>query len=233
MGPEKDLMVRVKTIMASSAVEGGLNSLHKLGSTDVNGVSRRTGSRSWSVADNGNPDDMVTFVRNFMGQDDDVLFIVERDFNRNVVIYRPCFVHDGTELNTSKVAGGSWLIVPDDVDLDNMTEEVVDDLVEEDLTKLEHLGYGVKKMSGGEGELKFSIAALPDTPLTLFKHVDEEGSEVWRVSIEIEEHRWIVRRIMLHTKPRALGLFPSVTEVHLEVEDYGAHGMVAQFYYST
>jgi len=210
--------------MASSAVEGGLNALHKLGSTDIKGVSKRDGSRSWCTNDNGNPANMLTFVRNLMGQDDDVLFIVERDINRNVVFYRPALTSTG-ELDTSLVAGGSWLIVADEADLDNTTEEMVDEqLVEEELTRLERLGYGVKRVSGPE--LIFSIAALPDTPLTLFQN--EEGA--WRVWVEIEGDKWIVQRIMLHTQARMLGMFPQVTEVHFDVES--TCGLVAQFYFA-
>jgi hypothetical protein len=174
---------------------------------------------------------MLTLVRNLMGgdtrddgDDDPVLFIVERDLNRNVVMYRP---------GNAELVQPSWLLVPEEADLDNITVEMVDEqLVEEDLTKLEQLGYGVKRLSGEGAASRFYMAALPDTPLTLFQ--TQEGKR--RVWVEIEGKRWILQRVMLHTRPRALGWFPTVTEVHLEVEmmtESGAgSGMVAQFYYA-
>lgn len=211
--------------MASSTIRGGLDALVGLGSTDVHGVSKRTGARSWSTRDNGNPAHMLTFVRDLMGLDDNVLFTMERDFNRNVVMYRPALGVTG-ELDLSTLATASWLMVPDTADLDHTTVEMVDEeLVEEKLTALEQLGYGTKVVAHRD-DLAFAVAALPDTPMFLVQTAEGQ----WRAHVEVEGTRWTLNRIMLHTTPRAFGMFPGVSEVHVEVED--DKGQVAQFYYA-
>jgi len=203
--------------MSVSALKGGLNALMKLGCTHVDGVSTRTTSRSWSMNDNGNPSHMLQFVRDFIS--DDVLFTIERDFNRNVILMSPSLDATGN-LNTVKA---SWFMVPSDVDIE--CEETHGSLYEEELTKLEYMGYGVTNVVPNTPS--FCVAALPDTPLNL---VRDPVTQKWRVCITIENVTWMLQRILLYTKPRALGMFPSVTELHLEVAD--ASGAVAQFYYA-
>ena len=225
MGPEKEFDAVSRKTMAFSVIKGGLEALHKLGSTDVHGVSRRTGNRSWSTNDNGNPANMLRFVRDLMGEDDDILFTIERDINRNVVVYRPSLTPRG-ELDTSSLAKGSWLLVPEEVDLDNTTVEMVEEeLVEEEFTALEQMGYGVDMVH--QDDLCFAVRALPDNHLHLF----QTPAGKWRARLLVEGKLWTLQRILLHTTPRALGLFPAVSELHVEVED-AATGAVAQFYYA-
>jgi hypothetical protein len=159
-----------------------------------------------------------------MGPEDDVIFTIERDFNRNVVMYRPSLTRQG-ELNTSKLVDAAWLMVPAEVDLDNTTVDMVDEeLVEEELTSMEELAYGVDVVH--VDDLCFAVRAFPDNHMFLKKTPNDQ----WRATVMVEGRMWTLRRILLHTIPRAFGLFPAVSEMHLEVEDEA--GAVAQFYYA-
>ena len=210
--------------MTSAVLRGGLSALLKLGWTDADGVSKRTTGRSWCTCDNGNPAHMLDFVRDFMGPTDDILFILERDLNRNIVIYRPSFIADG-EVDRETLARASWLLVPREADLDHTTIAMADEeLVEEDLTVLEKRAYAVTVLN--PDNFIFSVAALPDTPLVLTQ--DPNGK--WCVRIEIDSQWWTLQRIMVHTTPSVF-MFPAVSEIHLDV--YQETGRTAQFYYAT
>jgi hypothetical protein len=194
----------------SQARSGGISTLTRLGSVDGYGNATQLGAREWSNADNGNPDNMINFTRGFLG-DEDILFIVERDLNRNVCYY---------SLDEHKVVP-TWLMIPDDVDLSSMTIEQIDgDLVsEEALTMLERRGYGVDVLD----PTHFTVRALKGEVFTIRR--DDNGNA--RAYIHIDHRDWQVRRVMIHTKPSMLG-FPSVREIHIEVED---GGRITQFFF--
>ena len=202
--------------MSTSALRGGLAALERLGSIDSSGsVHRVPGARAWSTADNGNPDNMLEFVRDVLGEHDTVMFTIERDLNRNVMIYRPNFEGDAAP------ARPGWLMVPADADLDNTTIDMVDNqLKEEDITGIEQLGYGVKS----SGPSSFSIRALPDTVVHMFETDDQQ----WRVRVEVDGTLRVLQRIVLFVTTR-FGL-PGVREVHVEVEDDA--GAVSQHFYA-
>ena len=208
--------------MASTVIRGGLSALVKLGSTDSEGVSKRSTFRSWCTCDNGNPAHMLDFVRDFMGADDEILFILERDINRNVVVYRPSFTATG-DLDRNSMARASWLLVPREADLEHTTISMADEeLVEEDLSVLEKYAYAVTVLD----EFTFALAALPDTPLVLTRNTNGK----WCVRIEIESQWWTLQRILVHTTPMAFNMFPAVSEIHFDVQE---NGRTAQFYYAT
>ena len=215
---EKEFDEVSSKLMATAAINGGLEGLVYLGTIDGVGTSHRAvADRRWRTSDNGNPPNMLGVVRDLMGPGDRVLFIVERDFNRNVAMYRPALL-SADEVDTNRMVGVTWLLVNRDADLENL-----DGLFEENLTVLEEVGYGVDVVM--EDDMVFSIRSLPDTPLFL---VNNGG---WCVQIEIASRRMTLTRIILHTTKRAFGLFPGVTEVHLEVEDPRT-GAVEQHFYA-
>lgn len=210
--------------MAQAALRGGLSALVQLGSTDADGVSKRRTDRSWCTCDNGNPAHMLDFIRDFMGAEDNILFILERDFNRNVVVYRP-LLNDAGAVVQDLLAGATWLLVPPDADLDQTTISMVDEnLIEEDLSTLEKCAYAVSVVNADANT--FAVAALPDTPLVLTQTADGK----WCARIEIESQWWTLQRIFVHTTPAVFNLFPKVSEIHLDVRQ--DDGRTAQFYYA-
>lgn len=208
----------------TSAINGGLDSLIELGVIDVHNVSHRASTREWATTDNGNPANMLGFVRDIMGADDEVLFIVERDFNRNVVLYRPTLTYSG-DLDTTQIVNAGWLMISDEADLDDANVAMDDDAIsEEAMTSLEELGYGVNVINGSN--LCFAIRALPDVPLFLVQNAKGQ----WRARIEIKGQMWVLHRIFITTTPRSFG-FPKVSELHLEVCDVDTDA-IAQFFYA-
>lgn len=166
------------------------------------------------MEDNGNPEDTLEIVRGVMGRDENVMFTIERDFNRNVCYYS---TQDGVSVDAK------WLLIPDDIDLHDMSiEQVEDELVEEPLTRMETYAYGTKSLGQG----RFMLNAIKGEQLGIRR--DQEGN--YRATIFIQGIHWTLRRIMIHTKPALGMLYPSVTEIHLEVED--VHGDIAQFFYA-
>jgi hypothetical protein len=194
---------------------GGIATLTRLGSVDAYGNVTQVGTREWSNEENGNPDEMVEFVRNVLGEQSTILFIIERNINRNVCYYQ-------FDPETNKVVP-TWLMIPDDLDLKDMSIEDVDTrLTQEDLSMFETRGYGVSVVD----DTHFIVRALGDEVLTI--HHDEDGNA--RATIVIDNKHWILRRIMVQTKPiRILGV-PTVTELHIEVED--ELNRVNQFFYA-
>jgi hypothetical protein len=171
------------------------------------------GDRAWSDEDNDNPDDMVEFTRNVLGEPDTILFIIERNLNRNVCYYQ-------LDTDTKQVTP-AWLMIPHGLDLSNLSIDEVDNQVtEEGLTMLETRAYGVDTIDDDH----FTMRALKGEVFTIHRDGDTA-----RATIVIDHKTWVVRRIMIHSNPNMLGI-PIVKEVHLEVED-GPH-RVTQFFFA-
>lgn len=220
-GPVKKISSYVKK-MATHAVSGGLSSLTYLGCVDPQGDVHYATDRCWSTDENGNPENILDITRGVMGANDTLMFIIERDVNRNVCHYTANLDDSGALVHENPVAP-SWLIVPAGIDMHNMSiQEVEDDLTEEGLTTMETYAYGTKNLKNG----RFMVNALKGEQLSMFQ--DQEGN--YRTSIVIQGMHWVLRRIMIHTKPVMLGLYPSVSEIHLDVES--RQGDPAQFFYA-
>jgi hypothetical protein len=194
--------------MASKALTGGLSSLVYLGCVDSNGAVERKSQRGWVMEDNGNPSNIVDIAGELVG---DVLFTVERDFNKNVC----CYVMGDNGLVPQ------WLIIPDHVDVENAEVEDLRDVVHtEELTYIETRGYGVEAKGPGQ----FGVRAIKGETFTMATHAGKT-----RACVTLNGYRWFVHRIFLHTKPNLVG-FPSVFELHLTLHDEA--GKVTQFFYS-
>lgn len=186
----------------TQARRGGIESLTRLGDVDAYGNATQLGDREWSNEDSGNPGDMVEFVRNVLG-DPNILFIIERNLNRNV-----CYYQLDPETNTVFPA---WLMIPPELDIEDMSiDEVDNELSEEGLSMLEKRAYGVDHIDATH----FTMRALKGEVFTI--HRDAGGA---RASIKIEGKQWVVRRFMIHTKPSRVFGIPTVAEIHIEVED--------------
>lgn len=194
--------------MASSALSGGLSAITCLGSVNTEGRVTRRFRTLWKTGDNGNPSNIVDIAREMVS--DNVMFTVERDFNKNVCCY---VLHPDGRLIPQ------WLMIPPDADVENASMDDLHDIVHtEELTFLEKKGYGISTKGS-----QFSLNALKGERFKLVR-----GGEHPRATVEIEGTTWFVHRIFLHTEPNMVG-FPSVKEIHLTVHDQ--QGKVAQFFY--
>jgi len=204
--------------MATNVISGGLSALNYLGCVDTEGEIHYETDRQWAVADNGNPENILEITRGVLGENDTLMFIIERDFNRNV-----CYYKANTDAGGREQVLPNWLIIPRDIDMHNLSiEEVEDELKEENLTMVETYAYGTKNIDTNQ----FMVNALKGEQLSIFK--DDEGN--YRASIFIRGTPWVLNRIMIHTKSVAMGLYPAVSEIHLDVETLG--GTPAQFFYA-
>lgn len=192
---------------------GGISSLTCLGRVDVHGNATQLGDTEWSTEDNGNPGNMTEFTRDFLGQDN-IMFIIERNLNRNVCYYT-------LDLESSRVIP-TWLIIPDGVDVSDMSIDDVEEVTEERLTMLENRVYGVDTIDDSH----FVVRALKGAVFTIRRDGDSA-----RATIEVDNRTWVLNRIMIHTTPSRLLGIPSVTEIHLDVED--ENGKIVQFFFAT
>lgn len=182
---------------------GGLSSLTRLGSIDGYGNETQLSDRAWSTDENENDDMMVEFTRNVLGEHDNILFVIERNFNRNVCYYQ-------LDPETGKVTP-AWLIIPDHLDVSNMSIFDVDnELREEELTMMESRVYGVDMID----ESHFTVRALKGEVFTIHRTGDTA-----RATVDIDDKSWVVRGILIHTRPGLVFGIPTVTEIHVEVED--------------
>ena len=193
------------------AVRGFAN-LNFLGVTTSGGEYTALGepcvSPSWRRPHNGNPPNMIDVVRSLF-PDQSVLFIVERDVNRNVVVY----TLDKTRANVRVY----WLMIPSSAPFythDSPHTEEIDlgNIHTEDLTAIENrLAYGVTMHSN----------AAPETLCVSVKAIGEERMFVDTytgvASVVIAENQLELRRVFISTEPRSWMPYPKTVEVHVEV----------------
>lgn len=188
-----------------------MNGVDYVRNTDTNQL-LPTVQPPWRPARNGNPPDMLTVARALL-ESEPILFVVERDTNRNVVLYT---LRDEDVLPV-------WLMIPNppvhydsEMPLDADTEIDLGDVHTETLTPLEAaFGYGVHRGVQRGANMTLFVQALKEQPIVVRK-VDNE----WHAFIQItaDSAPLILRRIMIHTEPRPLAPWPKVVEIHLEVQ---------------
>lgn len=167
---------------------------------------------SWHAMTNGNPANMLDVTRSlFEDNHKRVLFILERDTNRNVLMY----TYDADALMVPQ-----WLMIPgapvhynSDEPLNEDAEIELGNIYTEELTPLEStIGYGVRV---DRAEQEAYIHALRDQPI----YVRKVGEE-WYAMIQLapDTAPLFLRKISIITQPRPLSPIPRVIETHLEVQ---------------
>jgi hypothetical protein len=210
-------------LASSDAQHRTLDDMQLLGIT-VNGADYQRDSRTnqlaqtalppWRCTSNGNPPDMLSVARELF-ESETILFIVERDTNRNVVMYT---------LSEGDIVP-RWLMTPaPPVHYDSNTPLPADaeidlgDVHTESLTALEAaFGYGVRVERGSSSADKTGllVQALSGQRITLDSR---DGEAVATIQMVRDTEPLILRRIMIHTEPRPLAPWPKVVEIHLEVQ---------------
>lgn len=193
----------------STVRSGGLSTLSLLGHVDGYGNATQYTDQTWCMDENGNPEDIIGLTRDFMCNHD-IMFLIERGFNRNICYYK--FDEDMGVIP-------SWLMIPEDMVLEDMSIEEVDSLEEEDLTFMERRVYGVDMID----DTHFTVRALKGEIFTIYQ--DDEGHA--RARATIDNTPQTIRRIMIHTVPGTLRI-PTVSEIHIEAE---FDNKVSQYFY--
>ena len=181
----------------------------------------------WRQKQNGNPSNLYSSVKEVLGAVN-VLFIVERDLNRNVVVYAvdtesPLIIPPPVQTHVfwlmipaaAPVAG--WSVPRDDdssdSDSDPPAASNLGEVYTEDLTIVERrYAYGLTSRNITYTEEEIFIKALDKQPIRVRIHAD--GS--YYATIQIGGTDMVLNRIFICTEPGAL-LWPKTTEVHLEV----------------
>ena len=179
----------------------------------------------WRRKQNGNPSNVFARVKDVLQDSVNVLFIVERDLNRNVVVYAvdtesPLIVPPPIQTHVF------WLMIPassprddedtsdSDSDSDSRAGSNLGDVYTEDLTMVERrYAYGLTSRNITYTEEEIFIKALDKQPIRVRMHAD--GS--YHATIQIGGVDMILNRIFICTEPGTLLLWPKTTEVQLEV----------------
>lgn len=217
---------------------GGLGSMRYLGVTSqgVDYPNPQLPNATWRRDNNGNPSNMLSLVRSVI-LDDTVLFLIERDLNRNVVVYRANINEDTGAPDATNPVTVFWLMIPGtpskvDQVAENSDEEDDDeeldmgDMYTEDLNTVEKtVAYGVDSRVVG-GKVKLYVKALRGESITLEK---QDGT--WHGTMNMAGESMRIERVLVSTEPRTWGMWPTITESHMELRE--PTGRLNTYHYHT
>jgi len=235
---EEEMLLGQNTGSGTVPITGGLASMTYLGVTS-NGHEYPNPSvpnSTWRKDGNQNPNNMFDIIRSLF--DDNVLFVIERDINRNVVVYKLNVRPDGS-VDPANPIEVFWLMIPvaaptgpesddDSGDDEDEDEDEVDlgDVYTEDLTQMERtLAYGVQTEVRNGNRVMF-VKALRGEPITVKR--TETG---WKGCMTIAGVEMSIERILISTEPRAWGLWPTITEAHMHMREN--NGRLNVYHYHT
>lgn len=160
----------------------------------------------WRHGTNGNPAAMRDVVHTLL-PDCHAAFVVERDVNRNVVVYA---VNEASgRVDTTQPVSAFWLMIPAAVSADDLGE-----VYTEDLTKVEQtLAYGVSQHRvQPDGTLLVNVRALNGEPITLYKDATDAS---WRARVSMQGGVLNVHKFMIFTEARKWAPWPKTVELHV------------------
>lgn len=163
----------------------------------------------WRLCYNGNPRGMLRVIKEALPAGTNVLFIVQRDLNRNVAVY----AYD----EHRAAVHAFWFMIPAGarrasarLDEDREEDEEVDvgDATTEELTFVEQsMAYGVTPLTPGN---VFRIRALEGRDMTVVR----AGNE-WAASTVVEGKSMLLREVFICTEASTWRPWPTTTECHL------------------
>jgi hypothetical protein len=167
-----------------------------------------TDAAPWRMCYNGNPRGMWQYVKSSLPPETNVLFIVQRDVNRNVVVY--------AYSEAERRVHAFWFMVPASArrsparyDEDKEEDEEVDvgEAYAEGLTLVEEtMAYGVSPTVDGA----FTVKALEGRQLRVVKEGDE-----WVATCTAEGRHVVLRDVFICTEASSWRPWPTTTECHL------------------
>lgn len=204
---------------------GGLQTMRLLGvSTTTNNGNIEDSGWRWSPFKHQNKCDMYSAARALFGNT--VLFVIERDINKNVVLYKA--VPSPTSQQNTVNVEAFWLMIPpittelsdkENSDQSDSSEDDDDDdavnlgnVHTEDLTLLERtLAYGLTCTQLENGGVRMFCKALRGEPIDVVQ--DDDG---WHARVRIQGELHYLQRVLVSTEERSWGLWPKTTEVHMQ-----------------
>lgn len=187
-----------------------------------------TSSGPWRHDSNGNPTNMLEVVQALL-PDLNIVFVVERNLNRNVVLYcvnetRPGVVNGDNPITVM------WLMISapapptttecDEVDLGNVYTE--------DLNTLERtLAYGVSNVTiTGNTEFKTRICAVSGEDITIRYSATDK---TWEALILMQNTYLRLNRFRIFTEPRKFAPWPKTVELHVDAKLMAGNAITYHF----
>jgi len=129
----------------------------------------------------------------------DIVFVIARSKNANIVVYEALRTEDKKHLNSKSPLDVYWLDIDPEYVKKARAKGKQDD--REDLNMFEkQFAYGIKVEATGDGAYKISLVALPARIATLFMTPDGKA----QLNIEISGKQCRLQRIYVHSVERTL-----------------------------
>ena len=192
----------------------GRDFLYNAKSTDPLTKLSPTETGPWRHGGNGNPRNMLDVVQSLL-PDLNIVFLVERDFNRNIVLYCVNEISPGV-VDRSNPITVMWLMIAAPPSPTNNESEVdLGDVYTEDLTTLERtLAYGVSNVSVlNNTEFSVRIRAVNGEDITI-KYNSKDNA--WEAFIVMQKTYMYLDRFRIFTEPRKFAPWPKTVELHVD-----------------
>lgn len=166
----------------------------------------------WQHGGNGNPRNMLEAVQALL-PDMHIVFLVERDFNRNIVLYCVNESSPGV-VDRSNAMTVMWLMIS--APPQAAGEELdLGDVYTEDLTALERtLAYGVTNVSvSSDNQFTVRVRAVNGEDITVKYN---SGERVWEAMIRMSNTFLYLDRFRIFTEPRKFAPWPKTVELHVD-----------------
>lgn len=173
-----------------------------------------TATGPWRHGGNGNPRNMLEVVQSLL-PDLNIVFLVERDLNRNIVLYcvnecRPGVVDRENPMTVM------WLMIPQTPDTTSSTEDVdLGEVYTEDLNTLERtLAYGLTNVVvQSDDKLQVRVRAVNGEDIMIRYHAAER---TWEAIVLVQQRYLYLDRFRIFTEPRKFAPWPKTVELHVD-----------------
>lgn len=192
---------------------GGREFIFNPKSTDLNGKLVPTESGPWRHSGNGNPRNMLEVVQSLL-PDLNIVFLVERDFNRNIVLYCVNESSPGVVDRRDPITV-MWLMISAAPPVTADGELDLGDVYTEDLTTLErNLAYGVSDTCViSDTHLTVRIRAVNGEDISIHYSSSEK---TWEAGITMGKTYLYLDRFRIFTEPRKFAPWPKTVELHVD-----------------
>ena len=200
------------------------NGLTMIGFVDTQGgrhiIDGNPAATPLTTMNNANPPNLVDILKRLTDQPEDrLLFVIERDFNRNAAMYR---VRPGR--NGAPEVYVSWCMIDECADVGNgeFTQERLN-FLEKPVYGVDMVGVGGDNASTAPAVARFQIRAFPNTVFCVRRHGGADfvaTTELPPIDHRSGDQEWEMDRVVLHMGTSSGGgFFPKVQQVHLHVRD--------------
>lgn len=170
----------------------------------------------WRHGGNGNPENMLDVVRSILPQYK-IAFLVQRDLNRNLVLYTVNELSPGVADPASPL-NAFWLMIPgSSLEKEGSKDEVdLGEVYTEDLNTLERtLAYGVSSSKVVKpGHVQASVRAVSGEGINVVYNAEDEE---WNAYVNMNGEQVKLQQFFIYTEPRQWSPWPKTVELHIHV----------------